>query len=420
MISPYNVKSINMKPSKSDKDSLERFARKGLVQFRADPVLMQGLTQIAEKFHMPVGALARLWVAERLVNEMSHDISALEQWRSWRYAEIEKVVQAEFKPVPVLVMHLVPFSKYIDLDPSAIKQLVRMLPPVESTEGFSARINLEGFRTEKRHLSEESIADYIQIFREGPIESVREIMTDENNGIIGELFDEEFISAVWSYSCALEAMGIQLPLALFVRMMNTNGVSIRSAKQQTYSNRMTYGAFDLKGISINSWNEVLKIENAAKTAKGILDKIANSAGLPGSLSYSPDGKWIKSSDREPKVKKQIEKIELSGFGDLTDFIEIKAKFQNTELVLGRVRPPALEITPKTHFKCFVKQKDLSNGAQQFLDINFLTKQLAEFTIGDYKFKGFISKQPMPGMGGGAFDGINIPQNLTLTYEIEQV
>ncbi|MDQ5938073.1 MAG: putative DNA-binding protein, partial [Cyanobacteriota bacterium erpe_2018_sw_21hr_WHONDRS-SW48-000092_B_bin.40] len=200
-----------MKPGKLDKESADPFSRAGLVQFRADPVLMQGLNQIAEKFHLSVGTLARLWVAERLIKETSHDVADLEQWRLRRYSEIEKTVQAEFNPGPVLVMHLVPFSKYIDIDPSSIKQFARLLPPVERNQGFSAQINLEGLRTEKRYLSEEAIAGYVQVFREGPIESVREIMTDENNGIIGELFDEEFITALWSYSCALEALGIQLP-----------------------------------------------------------------------------------------------------------------------------------------------------------------------------------------------------------------
>ncbi len=413
-----------MKPSKSDKESFERFTRTGLVQFRADPLLMQGLTQIAEQRHIPVGALARLWVAERLLQETTYEIAELESWRLQRYSDIEKIVESEFRPGPVLVLHLVPFGKYTDLDPSAIRQVARMLAPVENSLGFEARINLDGFRTEKRYGSDGELSGYVQVFRGGQLESVREIVTDENKGIIGEIFDEELISALWSYSCALEALGIQPPVALFIRLMNTNGVRMRSAKSDSYSNVMNYGAFNIQGLSINNWNDVLKLENAAKTVKRVLDRIANSAGLSGSLSFASNGKWMKASEnvlkKEPKLKTQVEKLELSGFGDLVDFIEIKAKTKNAELVLGRIRPPSFQITSKTTLKCFVKQKDMSKGAQHFLDINFITKEPAEFKIGDYKFKGYISKQPMPGMGGGAFDGVTIPQELTLTFEIEQI
>lgn len=424
MLTPYNAGHPNMKPSKSDKESMERFARTGLVQFRADPILMQGLTQIAEERHIPVGALARLWVAERLLKETTYEIAELENWRLQRYSEIDKTVQFGFNPRPLLVLHLVPFGKYTDLDPSAIKQVVRMLAPVESSQGFEAHINLDGFRTEKRYGSEDKLFGYVQVFREGQLESVREIVTDKNNGIIGEIFDEELISAIWSYSCALEALGVQPPVALFIRLMNTHGVRMRSAKSDSYSNAINYGAFNIQGLSINNWNDVLKLENAAKTVKRLLDRIANSAGLAGSLSFGSNGKWLKASEnalkREPKLNTQVETLELSGFGDLVDFIEIKAKTKSAEFILGKIRPPALEITSKTRFKCFVKQKDMGKGAQHFLDINFLTKETAEFKIGDYKFKGYISKQPMAGMGGGAFDGVNIPQELTLSFEIEQI
>ncbi len=47
-------------------DAKERVAERGVLQFRADPETIKAVMQAAEEQQLPVGALLRQWVQERL------------------------------------------------------------------------------------------------------------------------------------------------------------------------------------------------------------------------------------------------------------------------------------------------------------------------------------------------------------------
>jgi hypothetical protein len=50
-------------------DARERVAERGILQFRADPQTVKAVLQAADKCEMPVGAMLRQWVQERLMLE---------------------------------------------------------------------------------------------------------------------------------------------------------------------------------------------------------------------------------------------------------------------------------------------------------------------------------------------------------------
>lgn len=395
----------------------------GLVQFRADEELFSNLTQVADRLHIPVGVLARLWVSERLEKELSFDMNSIEAWRQQRYKLIDEFVEEEFNSGPIQVLHLVPFQRMIDVDPERVRQLQGMLPPVERVDEYSGRINLEGYQTSKQFKTENKLAGSVQVFSTGQIESVRELYADENKCLFADYVDEDLIKAVWSYSCVLEALGVKPPIALFVGFRRMRGCTLKSQRFSSPSAEIKYGAFELEVITIKDWSNVLTVENAAQSIKKLLDKFANSAGLPRSMSYSVNGSWLGPRDgkisyeRKTKMQAQTDVLELVGVNRGGPRVDLVLHEFGDDLLLGKVRPPYLEPTASTRFKCLVNQDEMASGAKQVLEHKHRMKQLLTISVGKLKINGYVTRV-VEGFGAGAFDGINIPQERTLLFEIE--
>lgn len=394
----------------------------GLVQFRADEALMADLAQVADRLHMPIGGLARLWVTERLEKELSYDIQALEDWRLERYRIIDKAVEEEFMPGPLLVLHLLPFQRLLELEPERIRQYQGLLPPVERVDEFSGRINFEGYETVKRFKVDNRLAGRVQVFATGQIESIRELRTDD--GIIyADFVEDDLIRAVWSYSCVLEALQVKLPVALFVAFKRMRGYALRSPRFASPSAEINYGELLLQGISIKDWSDVLTIERAAQTVKKILDKFANSAGLSRSMSYSQSGEWLGPIEspsghaRRTKMVSKTEVLELVGTNADLQRVDLIFHDAGEDMVIGKVRAPYLEPTASTRFKILVLQDDMAQGAKQRLEYKRQMKQPVKMSAGKIKFTGYIDEMH-EGFAATSGNPLSIQQDKTLLIYLE--
>lgn len=54
---------------KTQEAARQRVIQRGIVQFRADPEIMELLLRVAEYKRMPTGVMARAWIVERLRKE---------------------------------------------------------------------------------------------------------------------------------------------------------------------------------------------------------------------------------------------------------------------------------------------------------------------------------------------------------------
>jgi hypothetical protein len=71
MVGQKNEKKLDSKRVlKMQAEARERVVQRATVQFRTDPEMMDMLLSVAKVKRTPPGALARLWVAERLEQEL--------------------------------------------------------------------------------------------------------------------------------------------------------------------------------------------------------------------------------------------------------------------------------------------------------------------------------------------------------------
>ena len=64
-----SAKELKQAHSELQSGARQRIAERGLLQFRADPATVKAILLAADQRNMPVGALIRQWVQERLISE---------------------------------------------------------------------------------------------------------------------------------------------------------------------------------------------------------------------------------------------------------------------------------------------------------------------------------------------------------------
>ncbi len=64
-----NQKQLQKAHAELKHDARQRIAERGILQFRADPETVLAVLDAADKQNMPVGALLRQWIQEKLMLE---------------------------------------------------------------------------------------------------------------------------------------------------------------------------------------------------------------------------------------------------------------------------------------------------------------------------------------------------------------
>jgi len=70
-----NAKQLKKAHSDLQDDARQRIAERGILQFRADPETVLAVMSAAEQQNMPVGALLRKWVQEKLMVDSAKEKS---------------------------------------------------------------------------------------------------------------------------------------------------------------------------------------------------------------------------------------------------------------------------------------------------------------------------------------------------------
>jgi len=263
-----------------------------IIQFRADDSLLAQLNAVASRFHTPVGVLCRQWVAERLSREIRLDQAAVEYWRDSRQEEIIRLLHSDMESGPVQIIHMQPLSGTIEIDPQAVRKLQSSLAPIERTDEYTGRINVHGYKTQKIFRDSKRVNAYVQVFRTGQLESVRILRElSDPKGIFGEQTDDELIRAIWSYSSALQALKVSLPIQIAITYLGLKDFTLRT--RDIYGPTCEFDTADmsLPVIDVTEWPQVGCLESTAETLRPSINVFWNAAGFDKSASYTAGGKW---------------------------------------------------------------------------------------------------------------------------------
>ncbi len=210
-----------------------------------------------------------------------------------------KVIRSGHTPVilmnaPKLILHLIPQDSYaskLNFPVDSFRQL--MLPLIAGSEARTERFNLDGIVTFDRHAPERS-SGYVQVFRNGIIESVADEVTffhpadtakKHPQFITRDL--EHLIRVFPHYLKALVMLGISPPVWCFLTATGMKGVYMPSSDFSRSIASIDRETLLLPELEITDLN----VTDPDGFLRPLLDMLWNSAGFASCPNYNQQGKY---------------------------------------------------------------------------------------------------------------------------------
>lgn len=234
------------------------------------------------KFPMDVSDLRTAFTLNESLNE---------KIKNFRVDRISKI-EANEAPIMFdedlkIVIHLIPIEaiRNESYDLSEIennRSIFDNLLPIRSS-GLGHHYNFDGFLIFE-YPKEESYG-YVQLFRNGIIESVSVAFQDDKKWIQMVYNEDDIIHYVSSYLEAQKNLGIDTPILIFLTLTGVKGYSMSSRSRNAVL--IDRDTLILPDVIVENYND--EIENILKP---VFDTVWNACGFEKSLNYDQNGKRI--------------------------------------------------------------------------------------------------------------------------------
>jgi hypothetical protein len=252
----------------------------------------------AGKYPMDVSELRTAFM---LTEQISERIRNFHQQRV-RKINTDEEIPALLNEGGKIILHLLPLSSFttpIELDVRELNKKIQFSPI--SSSSFSKRINLDGIVVAGSF--SENINSYTQVFRNGCIEAVNCLnwSPDEDKDYSSHYRESEIIKALSDYIKFYLELGIELPIYLFLAIINVKNYNFHVDDAFRYHHEVRYGLgygnkpvinrnnLLIPEITINDYEST-----AAKILRPAFDLIWNSVGISRDLNYGENGEWIEN------------------------------------------------------------------------------------------------------------------------------
>lgn len=262
------------------------------VQFRVNPAVLAQLNAIASNHQMPVGAMVRAWVMDRLNQEMLLSQAVPKRWHADRLSIIQQELEKGFAQGPVLVVHVVPMTANIELDLAQVRNLQSSLvSPLYRILPASGRVNRSGFQIVTEHHKQEVCK--VQVFKTGQIEAINLIQSKERE-IFGLILEHNIVTSALSYLNFLTGLKVPLPFLITISLLRVKDywlVTKPSAMPGIPRVSIEEDAFTLPETLIANQDQFSGTETMAKQLHPIIDEIWQASGHDRSPMFTSSGEW---------------------------------------------------------------------------------------------------------------------------------
>lgn len=263
-----------------------------LLQLRVDKLFLDRVNAIAQNKHLPLSAMLRSWLAERLSEELKLMKTERLDWQGQRFEAIDMLTKNGFEPGPMLVAHAYPLTPGVVVD---VKKMERsasaLIPSPLGITGFSGRVNQFGYEMTRQHGG--VIHAKGQFFKSGQIEGIFSV-DFKRKEIFGRALDHCIVTVIDSYSHLLRSQEIPLPYLFKFFLLFAKGYSM--TVHETLASSSQPPAFEqdrieLSDIVIDDFDQLASQLSIGNHVLPNLDELWNASGQPCSASYNDEGTW---------------------------------------------------------------------------------------------------------------------------------
>ncbi len=219
--------------------------------------------------------------------------SGLDRIRRFRLERVAKILSNE-GPVYMengakAILHLVPLSSLDSGNECDFQDLPANEPQAIATSGYGREYNFDGLVSHTAR-GREPASSYIQIFRNGAIESCAGQLFDDHKKFVASLlFERKLIEATRSYLGALKTLRIPEPALLFLSVAGIQGYTMAVPSDYFVYDpvRIREESLLCPEIRIESFDD-----DPAVILHSTFNRIWNAVGIERSMYYDATGKWI--------------------------------------------------------------------------------------------------------------------------------
>ena len=220
-----------------------------------------------------------------------------ERIRNFRTERLSMIVADEgsmpLQGERMLAVHIIPFNAF---DPSTRYDLPTLLRDSVSlspigASGSNRYYNFEGVVSYEPSTNPDAASAYLQVFRNGIIESVTSKRFRVLNGrpfIPSVAYERDVLEAVPRFTLIQKNLGSEPPLAIMVSMLGVRGVTLGVSNNLISSETrlIDRDSLILPEVIVEDFEF-----DPATALRPIFDSIWNATGYSRSLNYSPEGVW---------------------------------------------------------------------------------------------------------------------------------
>jgi schlafen family protein len=221
-----------------------------------------------------------------------------ERLRRFRDDRLAKIVADEtpfpLHHAPKIVLHILPVAALepgTSLDVMLLADKLVQLGPLYAS-GWDSRYNFDGFATFSRSGDAKEFNSYLQVFRNGAIETVESRLLRPYQGktsIPSVAYERELITGFGRYLRIERDLGFQPPLFIMISFIGVKGYVMAVSERFLFpeNHPIDKDVLIVPDIIIEDYN----VEPAI-ILRPAFDAVWQAAGWQRSFNYNKDGKWV--------------------------------------------------------------------------------------------------------------------------------
>ena len=200
------------------------------------------------------------------------------------------VTPVPFYEGPKLIMHFIPLNSFLSLEEYDLSYYYRhpeQLHPVRA-HAWHSQYNLDGIISFYRPSGDAESHTYVQLYRDGIIETVTILNGSEKNFYISRL-ERELVNDLNYYLNVQKKIGVQPDIFFFLTLSGVKGFKIPSAPFESFPgeiHEIDRDVLDLPEVVVSQFDI-----NSGKFLRSLFNLLWNACGYPESPNYDREGNW---------------------------------------------------------------------------------------------------------------------------------
>jgi hypothetical protein len=254
-----------------------------------------------QKFYIRRGRFSEEMDYFELKNVFNLSETLAEKIRRFREERISSILSNEtpifLKNSAKVVLHIIPINAFYIGRKYEIEKITpypHRLKPMYA-HYYSLRYNFDGLLGIESTNEDEPAYGYVQLYRNGIIESTStEFCNNDKRLISSGSYEIEVVHSLSEYLETYKMLNVEFPIFVFLSVVGVKGYKMESNNELNSIIRTVRGRNYYIDRNVLANSEILLSkypENVGKVLKPAFDAIRNACGFAGSENYNEEGEW---------------------------------------------------------------------------------------------------------------------------------